>query len=194
MADPRDPARPSRAPRLLREQLGWTVLVLGAGLCFLGWYGVSGERHPAQQIPYLASATAPGVALLLGGCVLVAAARQRAERPERAEPGRESERESEREQEPSRGRERQLMQERMARQLDALYWLLTEESTPVAAARTAAEVGLFAVPGGRTYHRVDCLLLQGRHDTEPVPPVPTGTQLSLQPCPLCDPPDLAEGG
>ena len=150
----------------------------------------------------MASATAPGAALLLGGCVLVAAARGRAER---AEPGREFGRESEREQGSERGRElgpepggeRELSQERMARQLDALYWLLTEEASPLAAARTAAEVGLFAVPGGRTYHRADCLLLQGRHDTEPVPSVPSvpsGTQLSLQPCPLCEPPARAEGG
>jgi hypothetical protein len=46
----------------------------GAVLCVIGWYGVSGERFAERQIPYLASCTMPGAALLVAGAVLVAAA------------------------------------------------------------------------------------------------------------------------
>src|SRR5579884_192387 len=52
---------------------GWVAGGAGVVLCVLGWYGVSGERYVARQVPYLASATAPGVALIVAGAVLVAA-------------------------------------------------------------------------------------------------------------------------
>ena len=70
-------ARPSAeravaALRALGPYLGWICCALGALLCALGWYGVSGEVYAARQIPYLASATAPGAALIVGGLVLLA--------------------------------------------------------------------------------------------------------------------------
>jgi hypothetical protein len=40
---------------------------LGALLCVLGWYQASGQPTVPQQIPYLASATIPGAALLAAG-------------------------------------------------------------------------------------------------------------------------------
>ncbi|MER5208930.1 hypothetical protein [Streptomyces sp. NPDC002825] len=46
----------------------------GAVLCALGWYGISGERFAERQLPYLASCTVPGAALLVAGAVLVGAA------------------------------------------------------------------------------------------------------------------------
>ena len=47
--------------------------VAGAGvvLCVLGWYQISGQPTVAQQLPYLASATIPGAALLVVGLVLL---------------------------------------------------------------------------------------------------------------------------
>ncbi|WP_199546942.1 hypothetical protein [Streptomyces sp. N35] len=56
----------------------WTGLAaaaLGAVLCVIGWYGVSGERFAERQVPYLASCTLPGAALIVAGAVLVAQAR-----------------------------------------------------------------------------------------------------------------------
>ena len=46
--------------------------VAGAGvlLCVLGWYQISGQPTVPQQLPYLASATIPGAALLVVGLVL----------------------------------------------------------------------------------------------------------------------------
>jgi hypothetical protein len=47
--------------------------VTGAGvvLCVLGWYQISGQPTVAQQLPYLASATIPGAALLVSGIALL---------------------------------------------------------------------------------------------------------------------------
>ncbi|MET9955722.1 hypothetical protein ABZ135_29815 [Streptomyces sp. NPDC006339] len=60
-------------PRILL----WGGLAAAAGgavLCVLGWYGISGERFAERQLPYLASCTVPGAALIVAGAVLCAAA------------------------------------------------------------------------------------------------------------------------
>lgn len=59
--------------RALREWPGWFIAAAGVVLCVIGWYGVSGERFAARQLPYLASATVPGAALIVAGAVLVTA-------------------------------------------------------------------------------------------------------------------------
>ncbi|MEW2387802.1 hypothetical protein AB0933_05500 [Streptomyces venezuelae] len=46
-------------------------LAVGAVLCVLGWYGVSGERFAERQLPYLASCTVPGAALIVAGTLLL---------------------------------------------------------------------------------------------------------------------------
>ncbi|MFF1509347.1 hypothetical protein [Streptomyces sp. NPDC058326] len=53
---------------------GLVAAVGGAVLCVLGWYGISGERFAERQLPYLASCTVPGAALIVAGAVLVVAA------------------------------------------------------------------------------------------------------------------------
>ncbi|TQK43596.1 hypothetical protein FBY35_5065 [Streptomyces sp. SLBN-118] len=53
---------------------GLAAASAGAVLSVIGWYGVSGERFAERQIPYLASCTVPGAALLVAGAVLLAAA------------------------------------------------------------------------------------------------------------------------
>ncbi|MCZ0979143.1 hypothetical protein O1L60_08200 [Streptomyces diastatochromogenes] len=55
----------------------WSGLAAAAGgavLCALGWYGISGERFAERQLPYLASCTVPGAALIVAGAVLAGAA------------------------------------------------------------------------------------------------------------------------
>ena len=54
---------------------GWLVAAVGVGLTVVGWYQISGQPTEAQQLPYLASATIPGAALIVAGVVLVAARR-----------------------------------------------------------------------------------------------------------------------
>lgn len=57
---------------------GWLIAAVGVGLEVVGWYQISGQPTEAQQLPYLASATVPGAALIVAGAVLVAG-RRRAE-------------------------------------------------------------------------------------------------------------------
>lgn len=58
---------------------GLAAVAGGAVLCVLGWYGISGERFAERQLPYLASCTVPGAALIVAGAVLlVGAVRDRA--------------------------------------------------------------------------------------------------------------------
>ena len=52
---------------------GWLVVAVGAGLTVVGWYQISGQPTEAQQLPYLASATIPGAALIIAGTVMLAA-------------------------------------------------------------------------------------------------------------------------
>ncbi|MBT2490356.1 hypothetical protein J7E96_17895 [Streptomyces sp. ISL-96] len=51
---------------------GLTALVCGAVLCVIGWYAISGERFAERQLPYIASCTVPGAALIVAGAVLLA--------------------------------------------------------------------------------------------------------------------------
>lgn len=68
-----------RVERLLRRAagapLGWVITAAGIVLLVVGWYGVSGQSLVARQLPYLASASIPGGALLIAGLLL--AGRQR---------------------------------------------------------------------------------------------------------------------
>ncbi len=57
-------------------ELGWLVAAVGVGMDVVGWYQVSGQPTEAQQLPYLASATIPGAALIVAGAVLVAGGRR----------------------------------------------------------------------------------------------------------------------
>ncbi|WP_042388709.1 hypothetical protein [Streptacidiphilus melanogenes] len=156
--------------RGLRGRLGPAAVAAGALLCVLGWYGVSGERYAERQLPYLASATIPGAALIVAGAVLFARPDEEAER------------------------ERVAGDEETRRQLRLLYELLVEEAGRTGAApagaggeQDAATAGRFCfLPNGRTYHRTTCLLVEGRGDALPV--TPAGAQeRGLRPCPLCTP-------
>ena len=69
------PAHPQLV--LLVRRAGWIAAGLGVILLVLGWYGVSGQSTVAQQLPYLASASIPGAALVVGGLVLAGAERVR---------------------------------------------------------------------------------------------------------------------
>ncbi|HEV2635283.1 MAG TPA: hypothetical protein VGX23_09060 [Actinocrinis sp.] len=75
MAGRTGPAHPQLVALVRRA--GWLTAGLGVVLLVLGWYGVSGQATVAQQVPYLASASIPGAALVIGGLVLAGAERVR---------------------------------------------------------------------------------------------------------------------
>lgn len=52
------------------RRLAAALAGVGAVLCVLGWYQISGQPTVPQQLPYLASATIPGAALLIVGLTL----------------------------------------------------------------------------------------------------------------------------
>jgi hypothetical protein len=57
--------------RRARYSLGGAVAFVGVLLLVLGWYLISGQVLAAKQLPYLASASLPGAALLACGTVVM---------------------------------------------------------------------------------------------------------------------------
>nr|BFD94348.1 hypothetical protein KitaXyl93_57080 [Kitasatospora sp. Xyl93] len=184
--------RRARLLRTGREWAGWLLAAAGAVLCVLGWYGTSGERFAEQQVPYLASSTIPGAALIVSGTVLVAL------RPPPSPPGR---------------------SDLTDRRVERLYDLLVEpdaapappdptgrsdSSGPSDSAASAGpsdssdssgradDAGWLAVPEGTRYHRPDCPLVVGKGRAAPVDAAAVRAR-GLTPCPLCSPPTAAPG-
>jgi hypothetical protein len=178
----RSPATESRPRPEIRSLAGYVALVLGAVLLVLGWYGASGAVHVAEQIPYLASASIPGAALVIAGAAYVAADRTR------------------------------RSNERAADMVEALYHLLTEAVTdadvprvppgtntatvPPGAETSDATSGVTAaalpagpvrVGGGSRFHRPDCALAAGKTDVVVVS-ADDVAERHLSACPICDPP------
>jgi hypothetical protein len=172
---PHLPATP-KTPALVsavRDWSGWLVVAAGAVLCVLGWYGISGESVVEQQLPYLASATIPGAALIVAGAMLVIF--RPARRIEQAD--------------------------RRIETLYTL--LVTDAVAADAAASGAPRedvdgpgVGadtLLAVPGGTLYHRRDCPLIAGKPTAEVIDAA-AAAERSLAPCPVCEPPVVPPAG
>ncbi|MDV7220263.1 hypothetical protein [Streptomyces prunicolor] len=138
---------------------GWAALAAGAVLCVLGWYGVSGERYAERQLPYLASCTIPGAALIVAAAILLTHGRSAL----------------------AAARVEELYGLLVAAEpVDA------EESAQTAAAPIAISGDLLMVPGGTLWHRADCPLVAGKPEAVPVDAklVANG---ELSPCPICEP-------
>jgi len=72
-----DKARPGRAGRNVRKTMqmaGMAVIVLGFVFILLGWYGAAHSPYLYQEVPYLISGGLLGVAMVIGGGVLVRSA------------------------------------------------------------------------------------------------------------------------
>jgi hypothetical protein len=138
---------------------GWAALAAGAVLCVVGWYGVSGERFAERQLPYLASCTVPGAALIVSGAVLLAH---------------------------SRGSIAATRVEELYGLLVAAEPADVDETGQAALAPLAVSGELLMVPGGTLWHRADCPLVAGKAEAVPVDSklVASG---ELGPCPICEP-------
>ncbi|WP_221361424.1 hypothetical protein [Streptomyces beigongshangae] len=148
-------------PRNVRPVLwaGWAALAAGAVLCVLGWYGISGERYAERQLPYLASCTVPGAALIVAGTVLLAHGRGAL----------------------AAARVEELYGLLVAAGADDADGAGRAATEPVAVA-----ADLLMVPGGTLWHRADCPLVAGKPEALPVDPrVLAGG--GLGPCPICGP-------
>ncbi|WP_370221929.1 hypothetical protein [Kitasatospora sp. MAP12-22] len=138
-------------------------------MCVLGWYAVSGERLTARQLPYLASATAPGAALIVAG-VVWAALRT-----------------------PGAGRADALTVGPTPAESTAVDWRPPEVWTDTGGGAAVAGGGLVAVPGGTLCHRPGCPLVAGKPQAVPVDGAAVRAR-GLAPCPVCEPDVLPADG
>lgn len=158
---------------------GWAALAGGAVLCAAGWYGVSGERFAERQIPFLASCSIPGAALIVAGAVLVA----------RVDQG--------------------LAAARVEELYGLLVTYGAEDTATAAGGGEPAVAGGAAavrkeqdakagppltVPGGTLLHRPGCPLVAGRPDARAAVGGPAEADASPPtPCPVCEPDDPRPG-
>jgi hypothetical protein len=63
--------RSTRNVRKITETIGMSAIVFGFVCILLGWYGASHSPYLYQEIPYLISGGLLGVALVIGGGVMV---------------------------------------------------------------------------------------------------------------------------
>ncbi|UUU20955.1 hypothetical protein [Streptomyces sp. DSM 40750] len=139
---------------------GWAALAGGAVLCVVGWYGISGERFVERQLPYLASCTVPGAALIIAGTVLLAHGRNALAA---------------------------TRVEELYRLLVAAEPADADESGRTAVAPLATSGKLLMVPGGTLWHRADCPLVSGKAEAVPVDSRVLASG-ELRPCPICEAP------
>ncbi|MBW5422350.1 hypothetical protein GKQ77_12375 [Streptomyces sp. BG9H] len=130
-----DPARPRAAHPVLWAALA--ALAGGAVLCVIGWYGVSGERFAERQLPYLASCTVPGAALIIAGAVLLTHGRSA------------------------------LAAARVEELYGLLVAVEPATAPERGLAPVATSDELRTVPGGTLWHRADCPLVAGRAEAAP---------------------------
>ena len=156
---------------------GWAALAAGAVLCVLGWYGVSGERFAERQLPYLASCTVPGAALIVAGAVLLG----------RGEDGVAADRVAEVHRLLVAAGEPDDASPASSGPADAPA---PHDGAAGSAARrepAAQEAGPpLAVPGGTLVHRPSCPLVAAKPDAFPAGPE-VRRELGLTACPLCEP-------
>ncbi|WP_406865270.1 hypothetical protein [Streptomyces solicamelliae] len=118
---------------------GLAAAAAGAVLCVVGWYGLSGERFAERQLPWLASGTVPGAALIVAGAVLVAGVWGRTEASEAPET-----------------RAAQEAPSPSPRPSTSPPWRPSSSEPPL------------RVPGGTLAHRPDCPLVAGKAEAVPV--------------------------
>lgn len=172
----------ARPPAPRRALAHYAAIVAGSALLLLGWYRISGLANPAQQLPYLASATVPGAVLVLAGAFLLAADRSR----------RSSDRSTE--------------------MVHTLYQLLTTaaggephggvgvgvyhderaDGNGAAGDGDATAGPNVWIEGTGRYHRPACALVTGKRTR--VVAIEDVAAHQLEPCPVCDPDTADEPG
>ncbi|HLK42160.1 MAG TPA: hypothetical protein VKV34_02375 [Thermoleophilia bacterium] len=150
---------------------GWLVVAVGVGMTVVGWYQISGQPTEAQQLPYLASATIPGSALIVVGSMMILARRMAG----------------------WAGRGGDVYS---ARRQDAATYGPGGASgrDDAAGGRRGADGRLWALPGGNYAHRSDCPLIDGKPEAfEVTKEAVADGSAPRRACPICDP-DLAALG
>jgi hypothetical protein len=151
-----DPIRQRGAER---QWLGTVLVVGGAVMLFLGWWGASGAATVAEQLPYIASGSIPGAALVVAGAIVL---------------GRES---------------RQRSSRRTDELIAELHALLVEDVPATASLPATADSagdGLVALASSGHFHRADCVLVTGKPGATTVAAGDIERR-QLTACPVCEP-------
>ena len=173
--DPRERELPDPAlfwrwvGRATRPVVGWVLTGLGALALLIGYLGISREAIVAKQIPYLISGGIGGLALLIIGAVFLGTedVRRDAARLDRLE----------------------AMVEQLHAALLVADPVAAEEimtSGQADTAMTTGAPGVVVLPQGKSFHRGDCPMVDGKPAAESVP-VERATSRGLVPCRLCTP-------
>jgi hypothetical protein len=154
--------------RATRPVWGWILVGVGLLLILIGYLGISREALVAKQLPYLISGGIGGIAFVGFGAMLVGT------------------------EDLKRTQERIDDLEHLVADLHTA--LLSRPDAPVLSANgdSGAEPGasanatLMALPGGQSYHRADCSMIEGKREAKPVTASAARRQ-GLKPCRLCEP-------
>jgi hypothetical protein len=162
-----------------RPVVGWVLTGIGLLAIFLGWFGLSGQALVAKQLPFLISGGIGGIALVAIGAVILGTEdlRKDSGRLDRLEK-----------------QIAQLHAVLLAR-ADAPDLSLSERESPRHPngkherdiyGPDGGSDELVALPGATTFHRLECAMVEGKTEAEPVT---TDVALAegLKPCRLCDP-------
>lgn len=155
--------------RATRPVWGWILVGLGLILIIVGYLGISREALVAKQLPYLISGGIGGLALVGFGAMLVGT------------------------EDLKRTQERIDELEDLVADLHSV--LLSRADAPTVSINGdsagqhfsgESSVTLLALPGGSSYHRADCSMIQGKREAKPVTASAARRQ-GLKPCRLCEP-------
>ncbi len=162
-----------------RPVVGWVLTGVGLLAIFLGWFGLSGQALVAKQLPFLISGGIGGIALVAIGAVILGTEdlRKDSGRLDRLE-----------------NQIAQLHAVLLARADAPDISLAEHESHRRPNGKherdvygpDADHVELVALPGGTTFHRVGCAMVEGKGGAEPITE-DVARDERLKPCRLCDP-------
>ncbi|MBV8980297.1 MAG: hypothetical protein JO086_05295 [Acidimicrobiia bacterium] len=156
--------------RATRPTYGWILVGLGLLAVLIGYLGVSREAIVAKQLPYLISGGIGGLALVGFGAMLIGT------------------------EDLKRTQERVDHLEDLV--ADLHHALLSRPDAPALSTNGSSageptstqreSVSLLALPGGSSYHRADCSMVQGKKEAKSVTAGAARRQ-GLKPCRLCEP-------
>lgn len=152
---------------IARPRVGWSLAALGVVALVIAWAGVSGEIFVARQVPYVVSGGLGGLALIVLAGVLLGT-------------------------HDLYGYAARL--DRVEQKVDDIHRVLvmawgdgTGRSLDDGAT-AGGPVVVAALPKGSSYHRLDCVAVQGKAADRI--PAEQAVHLGLASCKLCEPPNI----
>jgi len=156
-----------------RSVVGLVLVASGALLLWIGWYEVSGETLVARQLPFVASASLPGLALLTAGALLLGG--EIGATDDRAGAAVDA-------------LYRLLTEDEASSASGAAVAVAgPEPPAPELGPGSGEAASWVRLPDGTRYHRPSCLLVAGKPAIRAVGAAEIGTD-HLEACPVCAPP------